>query len=82
MEEILEIIGWPVLLGFLVIHVALLLFKCTKAVLLTSKVMAGTGVLLMCLGLIQHLLLGVYGVIIMLCGIVFNFLTKDHMESR
>lgn len=82
MEEIFEIFGWPVLIGFLVIHVVLLLFKRTKVVLLTSQIMAGIGALLMVIGLLQHLLLGIYGVVFMLCGVVFHFLTKDHMESR
>ncbi|SFJ74958.1 hypothetical protein SAMN04487936_10433 [Halobacillus dabanensis] len=82
MEEILEILMWPVFIGFLITHVTLLLFKRMKAVLLTSGLMAGVGALLMVIGLIQHLLLGVYGVIFMLFGIVFNFLTKDHIESR
>jgi hypothetical protein len=83
MEETLEVFGWPVLIGFLVIHVVLLLLKRTKTVVLISQVMAGCGALLMLIGLIQHLLLDVYGVmIIMLFGSVFHFLTKYHMERR
>ncbi|MYL71437.1 hypothetical protein GLW00_11260 [Halobacillus litoralis] len=82
MEELLNSVGWPVLLGFVMIHILLLLFKRRKVVLFISQVMAGAGALLMVIGLIEHLLLGVYGAIVLLSGIVFHFMTKDQMESR
>ncbi|KHE68785.1 hypothetical protein [Halobacillus sp. BBL2006] len=81
MEELIRTMSWPIFIAFLIIHTALLLFKKRKAVLFTASIMTGIGAVAIVLGLISFLGLGVYGVLLMLVGLVFYISTKDHMEK-
>ncbi|MCP3033081.1 hypothetical protein LF817_17285 [Halobacillus sp. A1] len=76
-----EFLSWPVFTILLVLHAALLFFKKKEAVLHLARGMIALGAAAMVIGLFYFLQLGVYGVLLLLVGLVFYIFTKDHMEK-
>ncbi|MFD2924038.1 hypothetical protein [Halobacillus naozhouensis] len=81
MEFSIELVSWPIFILFLIIHGVLLFFKQRKKVLYSSMIMIAFGTASMILGLIHFQHLGVYGVIVILVGLVIYISTKDLIEK-
>ncbi|MFG6149312.1 hypothetical protein [Halobacillus sp. B23F22_1] len=74
--------GWPIIILFFLIHFTLLLMKKRQATLVTAALIAGCGALVMIVGLFSILIIGMYGAITMLLGLVLYVLAKDRLEGR
>ncbi|WP_079529580.1 MULTISPECIES: hypothetical protein [Halobacillus] len=78
----IQIISWSIFILFLLIHGALLFLKQMEKLLFSSMVMIVFGTVSLILGLIHFQHLGIYGVIVILVGLVIYISTKDLIEKR
>ncbi|MCP3026536.1 hypothetical protein [Halobacillus sp. A5] len=80
MEIFYQMFVWPVVITILLVHLALLLLKKKRAVLIFSNILMGAGAAIVILGLFSFVTLGVYGVVVVLLGMIFHVHAKDRMN--
>lgn len=82
MIDLLITLAWSVFFLFLIIAGSLVWMKKRKALLLTTQALTGYGAFILLVGLLFHLIIGIYGVIFLLSGAVSHVLSKDYAKGR
>ncbi|UOR10551.1 hypothetical protein [Halobacillus amylolyticus] len=80
MEDLIQIFAWLIFLLFILVQLALIILKKWVIVMFTSGIMTVYGALSMGIGLVSTLRIEIYGVLVLLVGLVLYISTKDRLE--